>query len=421
MGVATVQHWHLLKMDVCEVVYPFYIVSKLLGYTYFYLPRKDADGHRWWCWSAAAKKFEIVKGDIGSGGGGRKIFVQLTVALVYLVIVCCNVLLNVQHIIFSNVFVKDAFSTVTGQMLSSSLFTCTGVMNILSMIHSWYFRREVRLILDKFRQFDAIFQKHFAPVNHVHHRQVLFRYIVGTTAIVLLLVPGSHIVLGDGEHGPPFSLTFLLFGCVSTLNYAVLQSQTILSVAAVLVRLRSVNRELNGMLGERQQAISWRTAARDVAKVQQCRILHDILNDIVELINLCFTFCAMWCTLACFGFCLMSMYSDYEIMATEKSLKLVYVNFAWNVYYTMFSTSIVWVASRTRTEANRTTALVHKIINASVEPILTDEVDRPMTMRMTRSKSSVYPVPFVGQGTIFRGQVKSGVEKLFRTRFFPAC
>lgn len=387
-------------MDVCEVVYPFYIVSKLLGYTYFYLPRKDADGHRGWWWSAAANKLGIVPDDVGSGGGGgRKIFVQLTVALVYLVIVCCNVLLNVQHIIFSNIFVKDAFSTVTGQMLSSSLFTCTGVMNILSMIHSWYFRREVRLILDKFRQFDAIFQKHFAPVNHVHHRQVLIQYILGSAAMVLVLIPVSHIVLGDGVHGPPFTFTFFLFGCVTTMNYAVLQSQTILSVAAVLVRLSAVNRALKGMFEEQQRAISWRTAGGDVVKVQQCRILLDILNDIVELINLCFTFYAMWCTLACFGFCLMSMYSDYEIMASEKSLKLVYVNFAWNVYYTVYSTSIVWVASRTRTEANRTTALVHKIINASVEPILTDEVHRPLRMR--RVLCTLYPL--LVKGTIFLG------------------
>lgn len=303
---------------------------------------------------------------------------QVTVALVYLLIVCCNVLLNVHQIIYTNTFSKEVFSTVTGQMLSSGLFTCTGVMYILSMIHSVYFRREVRLILDKFMQFDATFQNHFAPVNHANHRRLLLRYIVGSVCLVLGLIPMSHMLMEGERFNPPFTFTFLVFGCVSTLNYAVLQSHTILSVSAVLVRVIAVNKELSTMhKAVVEGATQWRTVGGNVARVEQCRILHDILNDIVELINLCFTFCAMWCTLASFGYCLMSMYSDYEILTRgeSQSWKFVCVNFAWNLYYTVYSTAIVWVASRTRTEANRTTALVHKIINASTEPILTDEVD----------------------------------------------
>lgn len=295
--------------------------------------------------------------------------------LVYFLIVCCNLVLNVRQIFFVKYFARDAFSTVTGQRLTSSLFTFTSVMFILSMIYSVYFRDEMRLIVDKFEQFDDMYQSNFGRINHVNHRRHVIIYTVFTLAVALSLAPVSNLAISEYVLSLDTSIQFLLFGYVSVLNYAYLQSHVILSVSAVVVRLRAVNQELGTIL--QKEVYGWRTVSGNVCRVQRCRVLHDILNDIVELINLCFTFHAMWCTLACFGFCLMSLYSDYEILTQkEKSWKFVCVNFAWNGFYMFYSTSIVWVASKMRTEANRTTALVHKIINANAEPTLTDEVHR---------------------------------------------
>lgn len=338
-------------MHIREVIYPFYIISTLFGYTYFDLP---------------------VKSSRDAINGRQKVRQQFMI-LVYVAIGFGNVILNIQQIYFAKYFAKNAFSTVTGQRLSSGLFTCTGVLFILTMIHSFCYRREARMIVDKFVQFDQYFEKHLSNVSPGnHHRRVVIGYITCTVFVALVLLPTSHVIIDDFDYGLPFSIEFLIFGYASTLNYAFLQSHTILSVSAVLVRLRVINRELGRLM---DQENSWRTVGGNVLRVQQCRYLHDIINDIVELINLCFGFSAMWCTLACFGFSIMSMYSNYEILTREdKSWQFVFVNFAWNCFYAAYSICIVIVASWTKKEANRTATLVHKIINANMEPILTDEV-----------------------------------------------
>lgn len=387
-------------MDVHQVVYPFYVLSKLFGYTYFEIPRNDN--------KRLCPLLVTQKGGTGRPTEKRKIR-QWTVVLTYAVIISGNVLLNVQQIIFAKSFARDSFSTVTGQLLSSGLFIGSGVMYITSMVHSLYFRNEVRLILDKFVQFDGIFQHHFSSFNRITHRRFVFGYIGGSVLMSLAIVPISMLVLESSSFTSyrAFSIEFLVFSYAAIMNYIVLQSQMILSVASVLFRLRAVNSELHSLLSTRNSsekreaeaegASSPGLASGNVNRVQQGRILHDILNDIVDLINICFAFHAMWCTVACVGFSLMSLYSDYEILMrtpADRSWKFIYVNFAWNCFYSMYSICIVWVASRMRSEASRTAALVHKIINANIEPALTDEVDQHHPRRS--DASSLTQLGFLG-------------------------
>lgn len=358
-------------MDVRRVVFPFYIISKLFGYSFFDLHSVSGDEQGKCLEKSGSSCFASAARLRQQQGKSWK----LCHGLAYVLIICINILLNLQQIITAKLFAKDSFSTVTGQLLSSGLFTCTGVMFILSVIHSICFRKEVGRMVRKFMQFDGIFEKHFGPIDHSRHRRAVIAFMAASVFLSLGLVPMSHVILDREAPALPLSLRFLIFGYVSTLNYAVLQSHTILSVSSVVVRIRALNKELQYILEGVRSAWPNRHQPGNVKNVQLCRILHDLLNDIVELINLCFTFHAMWCTLACFGFCLMSLYSDYEIITRkEKSWRFLCVNFAWNCFYFIFSTAIVWVASRLKKEANRTTSLVHKIINANSEPPLIDEV-----------------------------------------------
>lgn len=361
-------------MDVREVVYPFYMVSKLFGYSFFDLPRgRRSDGDEGQTRPAVTCR--------------RPSLPKVLQYAAYLSIVCFNLYFNItQNILFAGTFAEDNFSTVTGRRLSTGLFTSTGVMILFSMLHGFLFRQEVRMIVDKFIKFDRIFEGHFSGLDHVHHRRVVMGYLAISLMIVLTLVPFTLAMLDGLAYNMPDTVQFLLFGYVATLNYSILQSHTILSVSAVFVRLNAINKVLRAVLendkdGKTEQLdrSPKRNVCGNVVRVQQCRILHDTLNDIVELINLCFTFHAMWCSLSCFGFSLMSFYSDYELlMRQERSCITVCVNFVWNFFYITYSTGIVWVASRTRTEANHTTALVHKIINANLQEsvLLIDEVER---------------------------------------------
>lgn len=360
-------------MDVRAVIRPFYLLSKLFGYTFFEL-------------SGVGE--QTKESEVKSKLLRRLILQWSSILFIYPVIVCGNILLNANQIVFAGRFAADAFSTLTGKMLSSCVFMCTGVMFILSMCLSIYFRTDTRLILEKLKQFDGFFQKHFVAVNHVYHRWSVISYLFGSLVLPLVLVPTSIMMLDQTNVSWPFSVEFLVFSYWSALNYVVLQSHTVLSVAAVLVRFRAVNKELGAMLStEHNHHLMCilqheSTIGGNVGRVQRLRILHDLLNDIVDLINLCFSFHAMWCTAAYVSFCLMSLYSDYELLVqtSGKSLPtLVYVNLAWNSFYMLYGVAIVWVASRTRNEASQTTALVHKIINANdanTDPVLTDEVDQ---------------------------------------------
>lgn len=346
-------------MDFREVSYPFFVISKWFGYTYFDLNfnRKKPKGNLCFRFQFILKSLTIIT------------------------IVCGNVLLNVQQIIFAKKFAKGSFTTNTGQILSSSLFICTAVMYILSMAHSLYFRREVRLMLDKFVRFDEIFERHFESVNHLKHRRLVLGYIIGSVLMSLCIVPASMWILEGHSWSVSyeFCIEFLFFGYASSMNYVVLQSHSILAVAAVLYRIKAVNKELFETLAPYPRELNRGQSL--VERVQQCRVLLDLLNDIVDLINLCFAFHAMWCTLSCVGYSLMSLYSNYEIFTGMRPLpkgskwKFIYVNLFWNCFYTFYSVSIVIVSSRMRAEANQTSKLVHKIINDVDDPNLIEEVE----------------------------------------------
>lgn len=353
-------------MEVREVLYPFYIVSTLCGFSFFDLPRRV---------ESLPQLPPVKSGTLGVFRCKRRFLVRLAVTLFYVAIISGNVALSVCQIFYAKFFSKDAFTTATGQWLSSGLFTFTGVMCILSLLHSIYMRQEVRLLVQKLINFDDLFQSSFGRIDHVKHRRVVFGYISCLFLAASFLIFTSHWSMEQTDYKYILTFDFILFGITLTMNYGVLQSHVVLSIAAVLVRFKAINRELEKILQDGNNRQERSLLRGRVERIQRCRILHDILNDFAELINLCFSFHAMWCTLSCFGFCLMSLYNDYEILANPmRNWKVVLVNFGWNFYYTIFTICIVWVASRMAKEANHTSVVVHKIINVSAEPLLTDEV-----------------------------------------------
>lgn len=329
-------------MDIYQVIFPFYLISKLTGYSCFGLSYNSA--------SLPLKKKRLH-------------------LLSNCLLIAVNIFLNLQQMVFAQYFAQNIFTTVTGRILSKSLFNVNGVMYTISILVSLLVRNKTRLFVKKLLQFDTIYCQYFAPMDYHKHRRHLLYYLMIVFTLASVLVAGFMLAVDRGSSKFKLDksyLYFLFFCIVSIVNYSVLLSHITLALAAVHVRFRSIN---NNIMLEPKQPKKYNKAL-----IRSCRTMHDLLNDCVELVNSCFAFHAMWCTLGCFGFNLMSLYADYEIFMAGKNYIDIYLSMAWNASFTVQNILVITACSRVRAQAADTATVIHHLMNDIDDPELIAEV-----------------------------------------------
>uniref|UniRef100_A0A182MGP5 Gustatory receptor n=1 Tax=Anopheles culicifacies TaxID=139723 RepID=A0A182MGP5_9DIPT len=110
--------------------------------------------------------------------------------------------------------------------------------------------------------------------------------------------------------------------------------------------------------------------------LKQIKILHDKLNDVVELVNYCFSVQITFCVGLCFVIGVVCSFGLFRAFIYRNELFYMGVlNFVWYMYYLFFVLFFIAVGSKITREGKRIGILVHKAINCSSSSAVINELN----------------------------------------------
>ncbi|XP_053693257.1 putative gustatory receptor 2a isoform X2 [Sabethes cyaneus] len=110
--------------------------------------------------------------------------------------------------------------------------------------------------------------------------------------------------------------------------------------------------------------------------LKQIKILHDKLNDVVELVNYCFSVQITFCVGLCFVIGVVCSFGLFRAFIYRNELFYMGVlNFIWYMYYLFFVLFFIAVGSKITREGKRIGVLVHKAINCSTSSAVINELN----------------------------------------------
>ncbi|XP_035919757.1 uncharacterized protein LOC118517587 isoform X4 [Anopheles stephensi] len=110
--------------------------------------------------------------------------------------------------------------------------------------------------------------------------------------------------------------------------------------------------------------------------LKQIKILHDKLNDVVELVNYCFSVQITFCVGLCFVIGVVCSFGLFRAFIYRNELFYMGVlNFIWYMYYLFFVLFFIAVGSKITREGKRIGILVHKAINCSSSSAVINELN----------------------------------------------
>ncbi|XP_055633980.1 gustatory receptor for sugar taste 43a-like [Toxorhynchites rutilus septentrionalis] len=113
-----------------------------------------------------------------------------------------------------------------------------------------------------------------------------------------------------------------------------------------------------------------------LAVLKQIKILHDKLNDVVELVNYCFSVQITFCVGLCFVIGVVCSFGLFRAFIYRNELFYMGVlNFIWYMYYLFFVLFFIAVGSKITREGKRIGVLVHKAINFSTSTAVINELN----------------------------------------------
>lgn len=323
------------KMTIHQVLKAFYILSKLLGFSWFRL-----HGYKW----KMQKWLDRV-------------------------ILLVNISLRLAQV-WSTMSMPFPISTPISYTL---WFAFLGTNASLPLVHIFmsYWKRvaQARVIdtLDRFdRQLEEAFDK---PQSHLRHQ----KYVRIFMCVVFLVVPSiffatcfirnyNYDLRSEGHF--PFSM--MIFAGISILNYTVSISHILLVALAALLRFSALRSTATSLLlpttlkvevaGDSAEA-AWQWRKRG-GKVRQLRILYGLLVETVDEINNGFALIGLACTTVCFVVLLSSTFANYEAIIGDANgggqtpIPVVLMNVLWCSFYNAFLIGTVSINGRIKEQVS---------------------------------------------------------------------
>ncbi|XP_035919754.1 uncharacterized protein LOC118517587 isoform X1 [Anopheles stephensi] len=165
-------------------------------------------------------------------------------------------------------------------------------------------------------------------------------------------------------------------------SYVHLWVQAILTLFLVLARFSALNRLFRMYFPTTPSAVGNRSEfaicseKEQINVLKQIKILHDKLNDVVELVNYCFSVQITFCVGLCFVIGVVCSFGLFRAFIYRNELFYMGVlNFIWYMYYLFFVLFFIAVGSKITREGKRIGILVHKAINCSSSSAVINELN----------------------------------------------
>ncbi|XP_049287455.1 uncharacterized protein LOC125765948 [Anopheles funestus] len=165
-------------------------------------------------------------------------------------------------------------------------------------------------------------------------------------------------------------------------SYVHLWVQAILTLFLVLSRFTALNCLFRMYFPTSPAAVGNRSEfaicseKEQINVLKQIKILHDKLNDVVELVNYCFSVQITFCVGLCFVIGVVCSFGLFRAFIYRNELFYMGVlNFIWYMYYLFFVLFFIAVGSKITREGKRIGILVHKAINCSSSSAVINELN----------------------------------------------
>uniref|UniRef100_A0A3F2ZDH1 Gustatory receptor n=1 Tax=Lutzomyia longipalpis TaxID=7200 RepID=A0A3F2ZDH1_LUTLO len=335
--------------DIYSVVYPFHIISKLLGLSPY--PLRSPKSRKLFVKSLLLNLFYL--------------FLILTLELVMMFNFFSS---RDEYLIYTNSTIIDVTSQVLMIVVLINYFVSLG-MNCL-------FQRRTQNLLADVASSDLLMTKIGIAINHSSHRRFVLTYLMGTFIQALIVVTISQSVL-NYVNFELLEIEVIIAYIVSTVSYTTFLGHMLLALVGIHARFRLLNEFFEKNFICYQTVCSYTenfivfgptsglTNDNQAKLVKHVTSAHDKLNDIVAQINSCYAFQIMMNMISWFIYTIYGTFNFYRlILINFKGYELLgYANMMWIVYHAMYLSAVVIFSSLIKAEGKKTSILLHQAIN----------------------------------------------------------
>lgn len=244
------------EMDIYQIIAPFHVAAKLFGISCFEI----------------RTSVSLIR---------RRVLCSLNVTLMIVCVSVCTVMYK-----FSSQLSENVFNTNIGRRFYTFLFMASGLLHSSTMIMNFCMRNTVRRLFRELNNFDIGFAPFSSDEANYFGKQSAFVkfYLCSAVTILLLIQVMTFCFLRSFEFEFKISLQACAFIFVSLLMFVLLLSHIVLAVAVVFYRFKHLNRAF------KKKFLNSKVIPLYSCQVIKFRVMHDCLNDAVELINLAYSF-----------------------------------------------------------------------------------------------------------------------------------
>uniref|UniRef100_A0A3F2ZEG4 Gustatory receptor n=1 Tax=Phlebotomus papatasi TaxID=29031 RepID=A0A3F2ZEG4_PHLPP len=340
-----------------DVVYPYYIVSKILGFSPFPLRRPKT--------------------------------MRLIISYIFLDSFYIFITVVGQLWVAANYNeTQDKYLNTTKSYVTE--FT-TGLLSVLilvnylsSLLLTFFLQKKIQKLVYMIDRGDKCMKNLGIDINHSFECKISVLYIIITfvESVVIITITQIALILNDFPYEKAERVVSYF---MSTFSFTTFVGHMILILLALYVRFKKLNQFFKNRFILRNKSSTTIQENSTVNVVDQMEVLrkititHDCLNDIINQINVCYAFQILIYMISIFVYTIQSCFEVYRTLSlseiySRKREVYVYIDITWIIYYNLFLSGVVIVSSCIKKEGKNTAALVHKAINLQRNPKVTEKM-----------------------------------------------
>uniref|UniRef100_A0A182VW97 Gustatory receptor n=1 Tax=Anopheles minimus TaxID=112268 RepID=A0A182VW97_9DIPT len=304
-------------------------------------------------------------------------FYEMIYALVYIAIYT--------YAIYSFMFVANVadfhLSVIIGTI--ECIYLCCQYLNmVFAIVFAWAVKTRIVSVLGMMHQCDLQLREFGPPIDHRKmHLKVTILAVGIMLSYILLMAIHLPMIIELVPHVEP-SLKEILPSTMFGLCFLLLICQFLFFLLVLKDRYCAINRTFRMYFPTSPAAVGNRSEfaicseKEQINVLKQIKILHDKLNDVVELVNYCFSVQITFCVGLCFVIGVVCSFGLFRAFIYRNELFYMGVlNFIWYMYYLFFVLFFIAVGSKITREGKRIGILVHKAINCSSSSAVINELN----------------------------------------------
>ncbi|EJY57720.1 AAEL007935-PD, partial [Aedes aegypti] len=260
---------------------------------------------------------------------------------------------------------------------------------LVSIISAFANRHNNLRILHKLNQMDRTLVERLQ--GRIDHQRIHLRAVVsiGYHFVMSIVIYGSYQYIHSTVFSQDYRLNVagMLFHFVCGFAFMLTLIVATIQVLLLVVRYEALNDvfrmyfpttpSCGGFLSSTSHTETVICNEKEqLAVLKQIKILHDKLNDVVELVNYCFSVQITFCVGLCFVIGVVCSFGLFRAFIYRNELFYMGVlNFVWYMYYLFFVLFFIAVGSKITREGKRIGVLVHKAINCASSSAVINELN----------------------------------------------